>query len=100
MTKQTTEILEFDKVLSYLSEYAISDLGRERCLNAVIFDNVETIKYELLLTTQARTIVNNALNIPLENIFDIEKSLNDARKQIRLGEQEIIDIAKLFVHQD
>jgi DNA mismatch repair protein MutS2 len=94
MSKKTSEILEFDKVLTYLSEYAISDLGRERCLNAVIFDNVETIKKELLLTTQARTIVNNALNVPLESIFDIEKSLNDAKKQLRLDEQEIINIAK------
>ena len=36
--------LEFDKVLSYLSSYAISSLGKERCLNAVIFDDVNTIK--------------------------------------------------------
>ncbi len=94
MVKQITEILEFDKVLSYLSEYAISNLGKERCLNAAVYDNVETIKKELIITTQARVIINNALNIPLENIFDIEKSLKDAKKQIRLNEQEIINVAK------
>ncbi|MBQ9246068.1 endonuclease MutS2 [bacterium] len=94
MAKLVTEILEFDKVLSYLSDYAISTLGKERCLNALIFDNIDTINKELLLTTQARTIVNNALNVPLDNIFDIEKSLNDAKKQMRLSEQEIVDIAK------
>ena len=38
--------LEFDKVLSYLSSYAVSELGRERCLNAVIYDDVNTIKKE------------------------------------------------------
>ena len=94
MTKSVIETLEFDKVLSYLSDYAISLLGKERCLNAVIFDNTETIKKELLLTTQARTIINNALPVPLDNIYDVEKSLNDSRKQIRLSEQEIVDIAK------
>ena len=85
--------LEFDKVLSYLSSYAISELGKERCFNAVIFDNVNTIKKELLITSQARTIVNNALNVPLENIYDIEKSLADAKKKLHLSEEEIVNIA-------
>ncbi len=94
MNKKSAQILEFDKVLSYLSDYAISELGRERCLNAVIFDDTNTIKKELLITTQAKNIVNDAINVPLENIFDVEKSLNDARKKLRLNEEEIINIAK------
>ena len=94
MIKKTLENLEFDKVLSYLSEYAISSLGMERCLNAKIFENVSTIKKELIITSQARKIINDAINIPLENIYDIEKSLNDAKKKLRLAEEEIVDIAK------
>ena len=94
MNKKSAQILELDKVLSYLSDYAISDLGRERCLNAVIFDNVHTIKKELLITTQAKNIVNDAINVPLENIFDVEKSLNDAKKKLRLSEEEIVNVAK------
>ena len=94
MIKKTSEILEFDKVLSYLSEYAISSLGVERCLNAQIFDNVNTIKKELILTSQARKIINDAINVPLENIYNVEKSLNDAKKKLRLNEEEIIDIAR------
>ena len=94
MNKKSAQTLEFDKVLSYLSDYANSDLGRERCLSAVIFDNVNTIKKELLITTQAKNIINDAINVPLENIFDVEKSLNDARKKLRLNEEEIINIAK------
>ena len=94
MNKKSAQTLEFDKVLSYLSEYAISDLGRERCFSAVIFDDVNTIKKELLITTQAKNIVNEAINVPLENIFDVEKSLNDARKKLRLNEEEIVNIAK------
>lgn len=94
MIKKTSEILEFDKVLSYLSEYAISSLGVERCLNVQIFDNVNTIKKELILTSQARKIINDAINVPLENIYNVEKSLNDAKKKLRLNEEEIIDIAR------
>ena len=94
MSKNIFEILEFDKVLSYLSNYAISNLGKERCLNADIFDDINKIKNELKITTQARNVLNNALNVPLENIYDIEKSLNDAQKKLRLDEEEIINIAK------
>ncbi len=94
MSKNIFEVLEFDKVLSYLSKYAISNLGKERCLNANIFNDINTIKNELKLTTQAKTIVNNALNIPLENIYDIEKSLKDAQKKLRLDEEEIVNIAR------
>ncbi len=94
MNKKTIESLEFDKVLSYLSEYAISGLGHKRCLKAVIFEDIKTIKKELTLTSQAKIILNNALNVPLNNIYDIEKSLEDARKKIRLSEEEIINTAQ------
>ncbi|MBQ3642367.1 endonuclease MutS2 [bacterium] len=93
MNDKNAVTLEFDKVLSYLSTYAVSELGKERCLNALIFDDVNTIKKELLITSQARALVNNAINIPLDNIFDIEKSLQDAKKKLRLSEDEIINIA-------
>ncbi len=94
MNKKTLETLEFDKVLEYLSAYAISSLGVQRCLDASVFEDVNTIKNELLLTTQARMIINNALNVPLENIYDIERALEDTKKKLRLNEEEIVDIAR------
>ena len=93
MDNKTYEILEFDKVLTYLSSYAISESGKKRCLHAQVFDDVNTIKYELLLTSQARDIINKALNIPLDNIFEINYSLVDAKKKICLTEEEIVNIA-------
>jgi len=94
MSKSAEQVLEFDKVLAYLSEYAISKSGAERCLNASVFENVNKIKHELIITSQARVIVNNAVNVPLENIYDIEKSLEDAKKKVRLSEEEIVNIAR------
>ena len=91
---KSIKILEFDKVLTYLSEHAISTLGVERCLNATIYEDVNTIKNELTKTSQARKIINNAINVPLENIYDVEKSLDDAKKKLRLNEEEIVNIAR------
>ncbi len=94
MENKTLQTLEFDKILSYLSEFALSDSGKKRCINAVVFDDINTIKNELLLTSQAKTIINQAINVPFDNVYDIEKSLEDAQKKLRLSETEIIDIAK------
>ena len=94
MSKSTEQILEFDKVLGYLSAYAVSNLGAQRCLNSQIYDDVNTIINQLLLTTQAKNILSKGLNIPLENVYDIDKTLNDAKKKLRLSEEEIINIAR------
>ena len=91
---KSIKTLEFDKVLAYLSDYAISTLGKTRCLNATIYEDVNTIKNELTKTSQARKIINNAINVPLENIYDIEKSLEDSKKKLRLNEEEIVNIAR------
>ncbi len=94
MTKSTFQILELDKVFEYLSDFSISALGAQRCRNAQIYEDVNTIKKELLITSQARDIINKAINVPLDNIYDIEKSLEDAKKHIRLSEEEIVNTAR------
>ena len=43
MDKSLTTI-EFDKVLEILSGYAVSPLGRERCLCALPLDSIDKIK--------------------------------------------------------
>ena len=94
MSDKSLKILEFDKVLSYLSEFAISALGKKRCLAACLFDDVNTIKFELLLTSQACGILANAYNVPLDNIFEIENFINNAQKKLCLSEEELIDTAR------
>ncbi len=94
--KSYKEVLEFDKVLAFLGECSISELGRERCLSADAFEEKDKIIYELTLTTQARKAYDNADLVPIENIKDVRKSLEDAKKHIRLSEQEIYDIADIL----
>ncbi len=94
MENKTKYTLEFDKVLSYLSGYAISALGKERCLNACVYENIDKIKQELTLTTQAKNVLTKALNVPLENIYDIAACLENSKKKLCLSEEEIINISK------
>ncbi len=94
MYDKSLKILEFDKVLSFLSGFAISSSGAERCLNACLFDDADKIKYELLLTSQAREILTKAYNFPLNNIYQIEKFINNAKKKLCLSEKELVDTAE------
>lgn len=89
-------LLEFDKVLSYLSECAISALAETRCLNAKVFDDISLIRKELEHTTLARKVLDLGLSLPIEDIKDILRSLNDAKKQLRLSENEIYDVADVL----
>ena len=94
MKDKSTEILEYDKVLAYLSGFAVSDAGKERCKNAEIFSDFDKIEYELRLTTQARRVYDLGEKIPLQSISDIVKSLNDAKAGLRLSEEEIFAVAQ------
>ena len=54
--------LEFDKVLSSLSKYAISSLGKKACFELEINNIKEKIEYELNLVDSARRIIDFCLN--------------------------------------
>lgn len=83
--------LEFDKVLSNLSKYAISNLAKEKCLNLELFDNKNKIEYELNLVDEAKKIIDDTGQyLPIGDILNIEKLF----KLTRFNAFEIIELAK------
>ncbi len=94
--KSCIEVLEFDKVLLCLSECAISELGKQRCIDSLIYEDESTIKRELSITSQARRLYDKAEIVPIEDIKDIEKILEDSKRHIRLSEIEIYNVADVL----
>lgn len=85
--------LELDKVFEQLANYAKTKQSREQCFNAKVFASVDIIKKQLQLTKEAKFILDNALDIPIDFIADIEKiSKNSAVSY--LTEEELNDVAK------
>ena len=83
--------LEFDKILSNLSNYANSSLGQNACLNLEILDNKHKIEYELTLIDEAKKIIDdNGSSAPIDNLT----SLNEIYKQNYFSSEEIIELAK------
>lgn len=95
MEKTLTQ-LEFDKISVFLAEHAISNLGKLRCKELVLYDNIQKIKEEQTLTTQAKQILNQGNFPPLEDFADITSSLEKIKQLRVLSAEEIIDIAKIL----
>ena len=94
--KSVVEVTEFDKVKEYISELAISEVGKMMVLNSKIYDDIETIKTQITYTTEARKLYDLNLKLPLENFSDLTTSIKDAKKRLKLSAQEIWDIANLL----
>ena len=83
--------LEFDKILSNLSNYANSSLGQNACLNLEILDKKAQIEYELTLVDEAKKIIDdNNSSAPIENL----NPLDEIFKQNYFNAIEIIELAK------
>ena len=83
--------LEFDKVLINLSKYANSSLGKKKCLNVEFYNNKSQIEYELILTTEAKKIIDNtSCYLPFGDILDI----NELFKTNKITSKEIVELAK------
>ncbi len=85
--------LEMDKVLSRLSDFSCSKLGKNQCLNLPFLKQKEQIKYELDLVDEAKKIIDNTqLSAPINEISDTD----DIFKQNYLTIEEIISLAEIL----
>ena len=83
--------LEFDKVLSELSKYSKIAQSRELCLNLKPFTKIDNIHSELILTREAKEILDLKGEIPIDDIVDFKKLQLNCEY---FSEEELFDIAK------
>ena len=90
---KTLRGLEFDRIREKLAGFAKFPQSRQLCLNAPVYDDFEEIKSSLRFTREAKYILDNALEIPIEYIADIEEIQKNVIGTY-LTEEELVDIAK------
>lgn len=84
------KITEFDKVLEQLGKFAVSALGKERCLLAGPSDDVVEIVKNLKITTQACDAYRLSGNsIPLTNISNIEETAKKLKNRLTVSVEEL-----------
>ena len=91
--EKTIKALEWKTILEDLSKHSTCEIGKERCLNAEIFSDIEKIKYEIKLTTEGKYLLDRAIYPPLCGIRNIGEFIAIARTGKTLRSEELIDIA-------
>ena len=72
---KTLRGLEFDKIREKLAGFAKFPQSRKLCLNAPVYCDFEEIKSALRFTREAKYILDNAMEVPIEFIADIARPL-------------------------
>ncbi len=93
MNDNTIKQLEFDKLLERLSDFARTNQSKILCRELELFEDISAISKQLSFTQEAKSILDNAMELPIEFVADIEKIKNSTIGSY-LKEEEIIDIAK------
>ena len=78
MNEKTFRVLEFDKILSRLSTYASSQLGKELALTLRPALTSPAIKEAQAETTEACRLTQSGERIPLGGIHDLRAALKKA----------------------
>ena len=92
----TLEKLEFPKILTYISHYAITETGKSKILSLNPSTNIKTVLQQGELINEAKNILIESFPPPLEYISDLSVEL--AKSKIEgtvLRVKKILDILKL-----
>lgn len=89
--QKSQKALEFDKILLELAGYAKTEQSKMLCLELTPYVKAEDIHRELTLTREAKELLDNSKDIPIEKIEDFSKLKNRGEYFI---EEELVDIAK------
>ena len=91
IAQKSQKALEYDKILAELSKFAKPEQSKKLCLDLTPFIKPEDIKAQLVLTREAKDVLDLARDIPIEKVPDFSK-LRERNEYF--VEEELVDIAK------
>lgn len=94
------EKLEYSKILSILSNYAITYIGKNKCLNLKPSNNKETVKQMLSETEETLNLLYRCNTPPLTEIADNTKNLKLIESQSSLSIKSILELAAILKISD
>lgn len=89
--RKSQKALEFDKILYELSSFAKTEQSKKLCLDLTPFVKPEYIHEQLVLTREAKSVLDNSRDIPIDRIENFSKL---REKSEYFVEEELVDIAK------
>ncbi len=89
--EKSYKALEYDKILAELSNFAKTEQSKSLCLNLTPYLRADDIERDLQYTFEAKTVLDFAQDIPIDNIQNFSKL---KEKNEYFIEEELVDIAK------
>ena len=89
--QKSQKALEYDKILAELAKFAKTEQSKDICLNLTPFVKACDIQEQIILTREAKDVLDLARDIPIDKIqnFKILRERNEY-----FVEEELVDIAK------
>ena len=89
--QNSQKALEYDKILAELARYAKTEQSKKLCLDLTPFVRAEDIHDQLVLTGEAKALLDLSKDIPIDRIEDFSALRNKSEYFV---EEELVDIAK------
>ena len=93
---QTLKMLEFNKIMEILSEYAVSTIGKEKILSMRPITYTDKIQNALSETSEAVRIILQKGSIPLDGVNDIRPFIKKAKIGSILSLRELLKVAQVL----
>lgn len=90
------EKLEFNKIKNILSEFAISENGKEMCLSLEPYSNKDKIEKALAETTEAVALLYRKGNLPLVPLGEITSHILNLKNHNFLQTKALLELATLL----
>ena len=94
MTEKALRVLEFNKIRSQLADFALTDLGKEKCLQLVPLSEFEEIRKAQNETEEAVVILSYHGSNPLIGFSDVRPYLSLAKKGSTLSQKALLLVAE------
>ncbi|MDO5378245.1 MAG: endonuclease MutS2 [Clostridia bacterium] len=93
MTERSLRVLEFDKIRTQLTQYCVSDMGRELCGALVPANRLDDVRRMQEETEEARTLMTYLGDTPMIPFSDVRAQLHLAEIGSALSPRALLDIA-------
>lgn len=96
MNTHALQILEFDKIIQRIKEFAISTSGKKLIDELQPSDHIDRIKNQLRETSEAKAILMKTSAVPLQDLVGVETIMEKLGKGTALHAEELSTISKLL----
>lgn len=92
------EKIEFNKIVDILSSFAITSIGKKRCMNIYPLNNKDKIEKNLAETTEALSLIYRKGNAPIFELHNIDSHLLNLKNQNSLSIKSLLEITSLLTN--